>query len=145
MEQIVDYTLIVPSLDVPVPQMANQLLEVCRLLDTPITEQAIQVLKVSSSRHSRKRCVRFAEQTAEQLVEVLTIISYSSLHGFVEQNVDIPVPHGRGRVGGGRLLLIHATAQLDRFFTDAAGGVWIQFPGGGWKLPGSEPEVLWPG
>ena len=43
-------------------------------------------------------------RTAEQLVEVPTIISYSSLHGLVEQNVDIPVPlHGRDRVGGGLL------------------------------------------
>ena len=39
----------------------------------------------------------------EQLVEVPTIVSYSSLHGLVEQNVDIPVPHGRDRVGGGLL------------------------------------------
>ena len=94
-EQIVDYTLIVPSLDVPVPQMANQLLEVCRQLDTPIPEQVIDVPKISSSRQSRSRRVRFAEQTAEQLVEVPTIVSYSSLHGLVDQNVDIPVPHGR--------------------------------------------------
>ena len=39
--------------------------------------------------------MRFAEQTAEQLVEVPTIISYSSLQRTVEQNVNIPVP-GRG-------------------------------------------------
>ena len=51
--------------------------------------------------------MRFAEQTAEQLVEVPTIISYSSLHGLVEQNVDIPVPQGRGRDGGGGLLGLH--------------------------------------
>ena len=44
--------------------------------------------------------MRFAEQTAAQLEEVPTIISYASLRGIVEQNVDIPVPHGRGgRVG----------------------------------------------
>ena len=42
-EQIVDNTLIVPSLDVPVPQMENQLVEVCRLLDFLIPEQAIEV------------------------------------------------------------------------------------------------------
>ena len=68
-EQIVDYTLIVPSLDVPVPQMANQLFEVCRQLDTPIPEKVIDVPKISSSHQSRRRRVRFAEQTAEQLVE----------------------------------------------------------------------------
>ena len=101
-EQIAVYTLIVPS-DVPVPQMANQLLEVCRQLDTPIPEQVIDVPKISSSRQSRSRRVRFAEQTAEQLLEMPTIVSYSSLHGLVEQNVDVPVPHGRDRVGGGLL------------------------------------------
>ena len=69
----------------------------------PLPEQAFEVPKISSSRHSRRRRVRFAEQTAEQLVAVPTIVSYSSLHGLVEQNVDIPVPHGRDRVGGGLL------------------------------------------
>ena len=101
-EQIFDNTLIVPSLDVPVPQMDNQLVEVCRQLDVRIPEQVIDVPKISSpSRHCRRR-VRFAEQTAEQLVDVPTIIFYSSLRGIVEQNVDIPVPHGRD--GGGGLL-----------------------------------------
>ena len=38
-------------------------------------------------------------QTAEQLVEVPAIVS-CSLHGNVEQNVDIPVPHRRGGRGG---------------------------------------------
>ena len=43
------------------------------------SEQVIEVPKISSpSRHCRRR-VRFAEKTAEQLVEVPTIISYSSL------------------------------------------------------------------
>ena len=81
--QIVYSPQVVPSLDVPVPQMANQLLEVCRQLDTPIPEQVIEVPKISSSRHSHWRRVLFAEQTAEQLVEVPTIVSYSSLHGLV--------------------------------------------------------------
>ena len=222
--QIVDSLQVVPSLDVPVPQVANQLLEVCRQLDTPIPEQVIDVPKISSpSRRSRRRRVRFAEQTAEQLVEVPTIVSYSSLHGFAEQNVDSPVlhPHGRGRVGGGGLLGLHRgqsstafggadhfpaataeqivdssawwlsgpssvvfwfagygksrvfshffpweksvrwgpypgselsadissstlAAQLEGFFTDAAGGVWMQFLDGR-KLLGSDPEVWWPG
>ena len=102
-EQIADTTLIVPSLDVPVPQMENQLVEVCRQLDVRIPEQVFEVPKISSpSRHCRRR-VRFAEQ----LVEVPTIISYSSLlQRAVEQNVDIPVPGG----GGGR------NAGLQGFF-----------------------------
>ena len=100
-EQIVDSPQVVPSLDVPVPQRENQLVEACRHLDLPIPEQAIEVPKISSSRQSHRRRVRFAEQTAEQLVEVPTIISYSSLRGIVEQNVDIPAPLGRGRSRGG--------------------------------------------
>ena len=97
-EQIVDTVLIVPSLDVPVPQMDNQLVEVCRQLDVRIPEQVIEVPQISSpSRHCRRR-VRFAEQMAEQLVEVPTMISYSSLlQRTVEQNVDIPVPDRGGR------------------------------------------------
>ena len=97
-EQIVDdSSLVVPSLDVPVPQMESQLVEMCRQLDIHFPEQAIEVPKISSSpRHSRRRRVPLV-QTAEQLVEVPAIVSYSSLHGLVEQNVDIPVPHGSGR------------------------------------------------
>ena len=45
--QIVDRPLVVPSLDVPVPQMENQLVEVCRHLDLPIPKQAIEVPKIS--------------------------------------------------------------------------------------------------
>ena len=81
--------------------MENQLVEVCRLFDVLIPEQAIAVPKISSSRHSHRRRERFAEQMAEQSVELPTIMSYSSLRGIVEQNVDIPVPRGRGRVGLG--------------------------------------------
>ena len=47
-EQIVDNTLFLPSLDVPVPQMENQLVEVCRELDVQIPEQVIEVPKISS-------------------------------------------------------------------------------------------------
>ena len=39
-------------------------------------------------------------QLAEQLVEVPTILSYSSLQRTVEQNVDIPVPHRGERIAG---------------------------------------------
>ena len=94
--QIVDNTLFLPTLDVPVPQMENQLVDVCRLFDVLIPEQVIEVPKISSTPcPPRRRRVRFAEQMAEQLVEVPTIISYSSLQRTVEQSVNIPVP-GRG-------------------------------------------------
>ena len=100
MEQVVDNTLFVPSLAVPVP---------------PIPEQVIDVPKIStSSRHCRRR-VRIAEQTAEQLVEVPTIVSYSSLlQQTMEQNVDIPVLGRGGRNAGlqGFLSRQSSTAQL---------------------------------
>ena len=99
-KQIVDTVLFAPSLDVPVPQRDNQLVEVCRQLDVRIPEQVIEVPKISSPPRHCQRRVRFAEQTAEQLVEVLTIISYSSLlQRTVEQNVDIPVCRGERNVG----------------------------------------------
>ena len=91
---IVDTVLFVPSLDVPVPQMENQLVQ----LDVHIPEQVIEVPKISSPSRPCRRRVRFAEQTAEQLVEVPTTISYSSLlQRTVEQNVVIPVPDRGGR------------------------------------------------
>ena len=69
--------------------------EVRPQLDVRISEQAIEVPMISSpSRHCRRR-VRFAEQTAEHLVEVPTIVSWSLLQRIMEQNVGIPV-HGRG-------------------------------------------------
>ena len=85
--------------DVPVPQMENQLVEVCRQLDVHIPKQVIEVPKISSPSRPCRRRVRFAEQTAEQLVEVPTIISYYSslLQRTVEQNVDTPVPDRGGR------------------------------------------------
>ena len=82
-QQIVDYPYL-PILDDPVPLMVGQVIEVPKI-----------------QRSSRWSCRRFVDslrqpQTVEQLVEVPTIISYSSLQRTVEQNVDIPVPGGRG-------------------------------------------------
>ena len=69
--QIVDNTLFLPTLDVPVPQMGNQLVDVCRLFDVLIPEQAIEVPKISPTpRPPRRRRVRIAEQTAEQFLVV---------------------------------------------------------------------------
>ena len=70
MEQLADDAPRVPTLDVPVSLMVGQLVEVFRHIDTSIPEQVIDVPKISSSCHSRRRRVRFAEQMAEQLVEV---------------------------------------------------------------------------
>ena len=70
-------------------------------LDLPIPVQFTEVPKISSSSRRSRRVFR-APQTAEQLVEVPKIVSISSVHGLLEQNVDIPVLHGRGGWGGGR-------------------------------------------
>ena len=65
-------------------------------------ELVIEVPKISLDMARRRMadCSR-PPQTAEQLVEVPTIISYSSLQRSVEQNIDIAVPQVRGRGGGG--------------------------------------------
>ena len=101
---IVDFSPFVQILDDPVPQMGGgkQVVEFMRKLDAPaLDEQVIAVPKISLDRVS-KRCPRPRTRRADQLVEVPTIISYSSLQQrFVEQTIDIPVPHDRGGRGGG--------------------------------------------
>ena len=69
-EQLADDAPRVPTLDVPVLLMVGQLVEVFRYIDTVVPEQVIDVPKISSSCHSRRRRVCFAEEMAEQLVKV---------------------------------------------------------------------------
>ena len=71
-------------------------------LDTPSPEQVIAVPKISSSSRCSRTVLR-DPQTAEQLVEVPTVVSFSSLQQqTVEQIIDIPVPRTRGDRGGPR-------------------------------------------
>ena len=102
MEHIADVVPMVQILDIPVLQGADQLVEVGRYLDFLIPEQVIEVPKISLDKTRRRRMVDVSRppQTAEQLVEVPTIISYSMLR-TLEQTIDIPVPQVRGRGGGG--------------------------------------------
>ena len=93
--------LSVPALDVPVPQMVDQLPDIeqfFRVL-SPDLEQVIEVPKILPFDVPKRAAVR-VPQLAEQLVEVQTIISYSSLQRTVEQNVDLPVPGGGGPSSG---------------------------------------------
>ena len=60
-------------------------------LDTHVPVQVIEVPKISQDIIPQ----RSVPQMVEQLVEVPTIVSYSSLQRTVEHRVDIPVP-GRG-------------------------------------------------
>ena len=92
-EDIVPYVQI---LDVPVPQMGNQVVEFVQKIDAPsLVEQVIAVPKISLDRVPQRSVCRRSRR-AEQLVEVPTIVSYSS-----PQIIDFRVPHGRGDLGGG--------------------------------------------
>ena len=94
MEQLADVVPMVQILDFPVPQMVEQLVDVFRFFDTlcPVLEQVIEVPKFVCPPRAA-RTVLCALQLAEQLVEVPTLISFSS---FQEQHVDIPVPRRGG-------------------------------------------------
>ena len=83
-------------LDIPVPQMGDPLVASLKHLDTPIPEQVTAVPKISLSSR-RSRTVLREPQTAEQLVEVPDVVSFSSLQQTAEQIIDIPVPRTRGR------------------------------------------------
>ena len=78
-QQIVD-PVPLPTLDDPAPQMVGKLLNLAHFLDTPLPdpEQVIEVPKILSDDVPMRALAR-ETQLAEQLVEVPTIISYSSL------------------------------------------------------------------
>ena len=99
-QQIVDIAPL-PTLDVPVPQMVEQLPDVLSFFRalSPDPEQVIEVPKILPEDVPFRSVLRDT-QLAEQLVEVPTIISFSSLQRIVEQNVDIPVPGRGGRIAG---------------------------------------------
>ena len=79
MQQVVDAVPLVPLLDDPVPQMVDTVLEFFRALDLPIGEQVIAVPQISTNRVSQRLVERRLPQMVEQLVEVPTVVSYSSL------------------------------------------------------------------
>ena len=95
-EQLADVVPMEQILDIPVPQMGDQLVASLKHLDTPIPEQVTAVPKISLSSR-RSRTVLREPQTAEQLVEVPAVVSFSSLQQTAEQIIDIPVPRTRGR------------------------------------------------
>ena len=85
-----------PLLHDVVPHMVEQLVDILAPLDFRVAEQVIEVPKIVCPPRAARTVLR-APQTADQLVEVPTIISYSSLlQRTMEQNVAIPVPLGRG-------------------------------------------------
>ena len=104
-EQVIETFVPVQVLDAEVPQVGEvQVVEFMREFDAPVVaEPVIEVPKISLDKVPRHRMVDLAHppQTAEQLVHVPTIISYSSLQRAVEQTIDIPVPQARRGGGGG--------------------------------------------
>ena len=90
----VEQIILASMLDVPVPLMEEQLLvDAFAPHDVQVPEQVIEVAKILIDELSARTPVR-EPQLAEQLVEVPTIISFSSLQRNVEQFVNIPVPRG---------------------------------------------------
>ena len=96
---------IAQNLEVPVPQMGEQLPDVLQFFATflPfVAEQVIEVPKIFLDTTPQRLGDHLRQpQMVEQLVHVPTVVSYSSLQQLTaEQIVDIPVPGGDG--GGGR-------------------------------------------
>ena len=95
MELAAAYAPMVQILDIPVPQLVDQLADVMR----SVPEQAVEVPKILLDDVPVRTPVRDT-QLVEQLVEVPTTVFFSSLQQTTEQTVDIPVPRRGGRHPG---------------------------------------------
>ena len=96
-EQLADFAPTVQILDVPVPQMVDQLVDVLKLLDTAIPVHVIAVPKIPQDSIPHRAV--FEPQLAEQLVEVLTAVTFVLGRAlFVDRRghewVRVPVPTG---------------------------------------------------
>ena len=99
-DQIADAVPGLPTLDVPVPLMVEQLVDMLQFFDalSLVAEQVTDVPKIIIERPSPRTSVR-EPQLAEQLVEVPTIL-YFLKEPMAKQIVEIPVPGGGGRLAG---------------------------------------------
>ena len=94
-EQIIETFVPVQVLDALVPQMGTQLAEFMQKRDTATPEQVIEVPKLSQDRNPQRFAVR-RPQKAEQLVELPTVLSFSSLQQqSAEQNAQNRVQQHR--------------------------------------------------
>ena len=102
---------IVQNLDVPVPQMGERLPNVVQFFAAQlpvVPEPVIEVPKILPLDVPLRRLCRDT-QLAEQLVDVPTVLSLSSLQQLIaEQVVDIPVP---GRAGGEGVEVVKVSSQ----------------------------------
>ena len=128
-EQIIETFMPVQVLDAPVPQMGTQVVESMQKIDAQsLVEQVIEVPKLSQDRIPQRSAVR-RPQKAEQLVEVPTVLSFSSLQQqTAEQIIDIPVLHRR-RPGQGGLQSFSSGQNSRARFVEQ--NVDIPVPGGG--------------
>ena len=140
----VDLSPFVQILDDPVPQMGEeQVLDFLQKIDAlALVEQVIAVPKISLDQIPQ-RCPRRRPRRAEQLVEVPTIISYSSLQQRIaEQIIDIPFPQGRGGrdVRGGLQGFSQRQSSTACSGTDHVDTPVPQSRGGGGGLLGFRPD-----
>ena len=95
-EHLAELAPLVQILDAPVPQLVDNVMDAFRFLDQPMTEQVIEVPRISCPPCPSRSQVP-VPLTAEQLVEVPTVLSPTRIAlQIAEQIVGIPVPHGRG-------------------------------------------------
>ena len=160
-EQIIDVPH-VQILDVPVPQMGDQLVEFMQRLDTATPVQVIAVPKISMDRITQRFVDRRPPQRAEQLVEVptdpaysLLVIASSVLGGehrlqgfhpeqsstapqFAEQIFEIPVPRGylQGSRPGHSVHSLHRTVEQ---IVGHSSSAWLS--GGWWRSSRFSPET----
>ena len=117
MEDIGELAPSVQLLDLPVAQAVDQLVTALSHVDSFVPEQVIEVPKLSLPL-CRPRTALREPQTAEQLVEVPTVLSYSSfLQRTVEQTVDIPAP----RSGQSSSSSSHVSVEWVRLKDDISG------------------------
>ena len=89
-EHMADVCPVVQTLDAPVPQMVDTVLEFFRALDLPVVEQVIAVPKISTDRLSQRLVERRLAQMVEQLVEVRCSGLWSSTSTFQFLVVEAP-------------------------------------------------------
>ena len=112
MEQLADVVPMVQILDIPVVLVVEQLADVLRFFASllPVPEQDIEVPKILLDDVPLRTVLR-GTQLAEQLVEVPTIVSFSSLQRTMEQRVDIPAPRREPLVPCSHLFAVRALCR----------------------------------
>ena len=137
---IKDIVPYVQILDVPVPQLGDWVVDLLRGIDAPaLVEQVIAVPKISMDGVPQRSVCRRSRR-AEQLVEVPTMVSYSSLQQrTAKETVVIPV-----------LMVMVDGSVLEAFKVSPRDRVeqitlTLQFPGSWqlWRSSRLPPEFFW--